>query len=211
MSEADIVDVWLAGTDVPDPVLEEFRALLDPAERQRCDAILRSADARRFVVAHGVLRRVVADRLGTGEFRWVYGPNGKPGLAGGELQVNLSHSGDLVMVALSASRPVGVDLQQVLPGLDVAAMAARFYPASEASLVTGPDRFALLWTRKEALVKAAGGRLTAGLAVPVAGPVPVLADHGGPYRIIDIEAPPGFRAAVALAGADPFTVRVREY
>jgi 4'-phosphopantetheinyl transferase len=200
----DAVDVWLV--DTSGAPSGELLALLDPAERRRYDGILRPADARRFAIAHGVTRRLVADRLGVADFRWVYGPNGKPSVADAEVQVNLSHSGDLAMVAFSAIRPVGVDLQQVLPGLDVAAMAARYFPPAEA-LVAGPDEFALLWARKEALVKAAGGRLTRGLAVPVAGPAPVLADHDGPYRITDVEAPPGFRAAVALAGTDPFTVR----
>jgi 4'-phosphopantetheinyl transferase len=203
-----VVDVWLVDTSGVPP--DDLRRLLDPAERQRCDGIRRPADARRFVVAHGVTRRLVADRLGTVAFRWVFGPNGKPSVDGGGVQVNLSHSGDLAMVALSAVRPVGVDVQQVLPGLDVAAMAARFYPPAEAH-VAGPDAFALLWARKEAVVKAAGGRLTRGLAVPVAGPSPVLAEHDGPYVVADVEAPAGFRAAVALAGADPFTVRVHHY
>jgi 4'-phosphopantetheinyl transferase len=203
-----VVDVWLVDTSGVPP--GDLLALLDPAERQRYDGIRRPADARRFLVAHGVTRRLVADRLGTAAFRWVFGPNGKPAVDGDGVQVNLSHSGDRAMVALSAVRPVGVDLQQLLPGLDIAAMAARFYPPAE-RFVTEPDAFALLWARKEAVVKAAGGRLTRGLAVPVAGPSPVLAEHDGPYLVADVEAPAGFRAAVALAGAEPFTVRVRRY
>jgi 4'-phosphopantetheinyl transferase len=204
---ADVVDVWLVDTRVPDP--GRLHRLLDTAEAARCAGLRREPDRRRFVVAHATLRLIVARRLGLDprQVRWTAGINGKPEVDG--LHVNLSHSGDLAMVAMSAVRPVGVDLQEVLPDLNVAALAARFYPAGEAALVTGPERFAELWTRKEALVKAAGGRLSWGLMVPVAGPAPVLAEHDGPYRIVDLDAPAGFRAAVALAGAEPFTVRYR--
>lgn len=205
----DTVDVWLV--DTSGEPSDELAGLLEPAERQRAEGIRQPADVRRYVVAHGAMRRIVADRLGTTGFRWVLGPQGKPFVDGGAVQVNLSHSGDFALVALSPLRPVGVDLEQVRARLDVTAMAARYYPASEAALVTGPDAFALLWTRKEALVKAAGGRLTRGLAVPVAGPSPVLAEHDGPYRIADLDAPAGFRAAVALAGAESFTVRQHRF
>lgn len=214
---ADVVDVWLIDTRVPAAVRDEYRALLDPQESRRCADIGALDVARRFAVTHGVMRRVVARRLGVPDprrLRWAYGPNGKPAVAGAALQVNLSHSGELGMLAVTASRPVGVDLQEVLLRLNVVDMAARFYPAQEAHLVAGPggrERFAALWARKEALVKAAGGRLLPGLVVPVEGPSPVPVTHGGAYLVADVDAPPGYRAAVALAGGAPFTVRTQTW
>lgn len=209
----DAVDVWLADARVPEAALPGMLALLDDDERRRHASIVHAIDRRRFVVAHAVTRRLAAAALSAppDALRWSHNPNGKPSLAGAYtgVEVNLSHSGDLVMVALTARRPVGVDLQRVVPTLDCAAMARRFYPPGEAHLATGAgghERFAELWARKEALVKAAGARLTRGLATPVAGPTPVLAAHDGPFRIEDLAAPDGFRAAVALAGAAPFTV-----
>ncbi|GGM09688.1 4'-phosphopantetheinyl transferase family protein [Dactylosporangium sucinum] len=185
--------------------------LLDEAELRRHETMQHPVDRHRFAVAHAAARRIVADRLDVdpAEVRWTRGSNGKPELDGGALRVNLSHSGDLVLVALTAERAVGVDLQQVLPTLDVAAMAARFFPPGEASLVArdGPERFAELWARKEAVVKAAGDRLTRGLCLPVAGDAPPVVEHDGvPFAVRDVGAPAGFRAAVALAGAEPFTV-----
>ncbi|MEV4139453.1 4'-phosphopantetheinyl transferase superfamily protein [Dactylosporangium sp. NPDC049742] len=209
----DAVDVWLADARVPEPALPAMLALLDPDERRRHASIVHAIDRRRFIVAHAVTRRLVGAVLDAppSELRWSHNANGKPSLSGPYtgVEVNLSHSGDLVMVAVSPHRPVGVDLQRVVPALDCAAMARRFYPPAEAALVTGADgheRFAELWARKESLVKAAGARLTRGLATPVAGPAPVVVDHDGPFRIEDLVAPDGFRAAVALAGAAPFAV-----
>jgi 4'-phosphopantetheinyl transferase len=214
---ADDVQVWLTDARVPDGALPAMFTLLDPDERRRHASIVHAIDRRRFVVAHAVTRRIVGDSLGAPphELRWTHNPNGKPSLTGPYtgVEVNLSHSGDLVMVAVSARRPVGVDLQRVVPTLDCAAMARRFYPPEEATEIAagiagggGHERFAELWARKESLVKAAGARLTRGLATPVAGPTPVVVDHDGPFRIEDLDAPDGFRAAVALAGAAPFTV-----
>src|SRR5690349_20188145 len=43
--------------------------------------------------------------------RFQRGANGKPSLAGGELEFNLSHSGSLLLLALSRKQPLGVDLE----------------------------------------------------------------------------------------------------
>jgi len=202
------VEVWLVdAARAPEPA----EILLDDAEEARLATIRHAADRRRFTVAHSAVRRIAAGRLGVppAEIRWILGRNGKPSLDGHRLQVNLSHSGDLVMVAVAEARAVGVDLQQVLPGLDATAMANRFYTPQEAALVErgGHDVFATLWARKEAVVKAAGDRLPRCLSVPVAGAQPRTVTHeGAEYRLADLPAPNGFRAAVALAGPDPFTV-----
>ncbi|HEV2635721.1 MAG TPA: 4'-phosphopantetheinyl transferase superfamily protein [Actinocrinis sp.] len=76
------------------------------------------------------------------------------------------------------------------------------------------ERFARLWCRKEACVKAHGARLAEGLGLPVweAGPLVVRDPTGalpGACRVRDVPAPIGYRAAVALGGEQPFTVRWR--
>ena len=76
------------------------------------------------------------------------------------------------------------------------------------------DRPALLTSllaRKEACVKAAGGRLFPGLRRAVLDR-DVLADtEGGPYRVRDLTAPAGFAAAVAVAGTAPYRVRAHRW
>jgi 4'-phosphopantetheinyl transferase len=120
----------------------------------------------------------------------------------------------MVAAAISTGRPVGIDIQHLLPGLDAAGMSARFFPPDEAAYVAAggdagarADRFAHLWARKEAVVKAAGGRLWPNLEVVVHGrDVVRCAEPRVSHRVADIVAPPGFRAAVALTGTTPFTV-----
>jgi len=194
----DDVRVWLLRSPLPAAVLARLARLLDARERARA-AALDAVGRRRFVAAHGAARVLVGGRVGTPPeaVRWSYGPHGKPEVAG--VRVSLSHSGDLAAVALTPVRAVGVDVQRYTPGLDTRAMAARYFPAEEAHLVTGAAVFATLWARKEACVKATGGRLTQGLALPVAaGPV-----VAGAYHVVDVPVPAGFAGAVAVEGPEP--------
>lgn len=205
-TDESVVSTWLISDDVSAAELAEFFQTLDAAERRRADRLDTAQGRQRFIVAHGAVRRIVADHLGMSpaELTWRIGRHGKPELPG--VQVNYSHSGGLCLVALSAARQVGADIQRLVPSLDVTAMARRYFPADEARAVAegGSDVFARLWTRKEAVCKALGGRLTQVLPLPVAADVVQVGSSA--YRVVDLRVPPGFRAAVALSGAEPFTV-----
>ncbi|KOV30589.1 hypothetical protein ADK60_16460 [Streptomyces sp. XY431] len=204
-------------TDQPEPVVRALRELLDPAERARADGPDRRF-GRRFTVAHGAVRLLAGARLGRDPagLVWRYGPHGKPGIDG--LAVNHSASGALAAVALTEGRAVGVDVEEVRDARVAVRMARRYFPAAEAeSVAADPDpagRFTVLWCRREACVKAYGGRLVQGFGLPLDGPSPVLlADPGalgpGPCRVEDVPAPGRFRAALAAVGAGPVTVRRR--
>ena len=218
---ADAVQVWLIGTDLPDPVLGEFEALLDDQERERARSLLYPARRRQFIASHGAVRVILGRHLGLPPetLRWRRGPHGKPELTGPGPwpQVSLSRSGDLAALAVAGTRRVGVDIQRLLAGLDVGRMARRFYPPHEARFVTSAggttrqvDRFTRLWVRKEACVKVSGGRLLPGLALTVLGTGGTGADlartPAGPYLVRDLRVPPGFRAAVAAEGTRPFSI-----
>ncbi|GFJ87940.1 4'-phosphopantetheinyl transferase family protein [Phytohabitans rumicis] len=136
------------------------------------------------------------------------------------VHVNLSHSGDLAAVAVSAGRAVGVDVQRHPPGTDVLAMSARYFPDAEVAHVAGGadpaervDRFVDLWARKEACVKAAGGKLAQGMPLAVHGRRLVRDPSGklggGPYRVARVPVPAGYRAAVALCGAAAMRLTTR--
>jgi 4'-phosphopantetheinyl transferase len=217
VGSGDVVSAWLVG-DVPSSAVAALLATLDGEERRRVGRLSTAEASRRFVIAHGVAREVVAECLGAppAELRWQTGPQGKPSLVGEwtGIHANLSHSGDRCLIAVSRERAVGVDIQRLVPGLDVFGMARRYFPASEAQDVADaadpPDAFARLWARKEAVTKAAGGRLTQVLSLPTPpnGTVELAA---AVYRVVDVDVPAGFRAAVALAGAEQFRVEVNEW
>jgi 4'-phosphopantetheinyl transferase len=212
------VRVWIVPVDLPPEAAARCLAVLDGSERARAGAFVDPRDRQRFAVAHGALRILAGRELGArpATLTWAPGRHGKPELAPpwSGLHTSLSHSASLVAVAISTGRPVGVDVQYLVPGLDTAGLSARFFPPGEAGHVAAggdasvrADRFAHLWARKEAVVKAAGGRLWANLAITVHGRDAVsCAEPAGCHRVADVAAPAGFRAAVALAGPAPFAV-----
>ena len=122
--------------------------------------------------------------------------------AAGPISFNLSHSGELALIAVAAGGvEVGVDVERLRPRRDPARLAARWLPEADAAAVASAAAaerekvFYAAWTRHEARVKCTG----AGLSGP-APPESIVA------RQLDIG--PGYAAAVAfdrgaLGGREP--------
>ncbi|HWH34646.1 MAG TPA: 4'-phosphopantetheinyl transferase superfamily protein [Acidimicrobiales bacterium] len=217
MSEAaHDVAVWQAGLDQPlDPGL---LGALAPEERARAARFAHPGRRQAYQLARALLRHVLAGELGTrpDDLRFELGPHGKPELRpAADIHFNLSHSGKVVVLAVSR-RVVGVDVEQLRPGLDHHALAERFFSLRERrqlARVAPPARraaFFATWTRKEAVLKAWGVGLSLPLdsfdvSVPGSGPPAVLAVRRGPgaggrWSLHDLDAGPGYAGAVAVAG-----------
>lgn len=111
-----------------------------------------------------MLRGLLGAYLGTPPSSLVfgYGAHGKPELrCDGGLCFNLSHSGDVAVLAL-AHAEVGVDVERVRDDVEVSRVAARVFPASDCDrlrAVPADQRlraFFAGWTRREACLKAVG-------------------------------------------------------
>ena len=142
-------------------------ALLDPHERARCDRLASSALRHRYAAAHAGLRRVLGHRLHRppAQVLLARDPGGKPRLRPGPgrpLHFSLSHAGDHALVAISGEHPVGVDLELLPPGQEVAAdLAGQMSPQEIQAIAAMPETARGLaalrcWVRKEALLKASG-------------------------------------------------------
>jgi 4'-phosphopantetheinyl transferase len=85
------------------------------------------------------------------------------------LRFNLSHSGDLAVLGVTGAPAIGVDIEMLQTGHDVASMAAQFLsPEEKAWFASVPDdakdhAFARCWTAKEAFLKALGEGLSGDL------------------------------------------------
>lgn len=221
------VHVWLIPTDQPAPVLAELSALLDDDERRRAVTHRTALQRARFVAAHGAARLIVAGQLGLEPgFAWRRGEHGKPEpdveQPADAARISVSHSADVALVAVTEPgsdqpRDVGIDIEQLIADHDAIRLAARFFPPDQAAYVAAErehgvpaDRFATLWCRKEACVKALGGRLVQGLGLPARGQAPLVIRHeeyDDSYHVCDVPAPRNFRAAVALKGAAAYRLR----
>lgn len=178
-------------------------SLLDQAERARRDRYMFEADRARFAVAAALLRLVAGRMLGIAPERVGIDrrcascdrPHGKPSLGAGAPQVSVSHSGDYVVVATCREAPVGVDVEQAARRTDYRALIPHVLDPAEAPAAADLAAFLRYWVRKEALVKATGDGLVAGLRrVTVTPP-------DQPPRLLSYEPRPGLRAALHdLAG-----------
>ena len=168
----DEVHVWAVQLDRDASVIREMATLLGDDERDRASRFRRRVDRDRFIVAHAVLRRLLARylRRDAHSVRFHRDRFGKPSLAHRtDVTFNLSHADGVALIAVTTGRPVGVDVERVTPlddAFDVAEIC--FAPAERRVLHAVPaeqvsDTFFTCWTRKEAFVKAVGTGLSAPL------------------------------------------------
>lgn len=170
--ERDEVHVWIAPLDGAGARRDALEAVLSPDEAARAARFRFEEDRRRFVAARGTLRSILGRYLGcaAAEVRFEYGPFGKPLLAApGEpqpLHFNLSHAGELALLAVARGRRVGIDVEQIRPLRDLEALVERFFAAYERATIGAlapelrQEAFFTCWTRKEAYIKARGEGLT---------------------------------------------------
>ncbi|HSS21520.1 MAG TPA: 4'-phosphopantetheinyl transferase superfamily protein [Pyrinomonadaceae bacterium] len=169
---ADEVHVWLANLDAFGP--ESLRSLLAEDELARADRFHFDKDRNHFIVARGLLRRLLTSYLGSNaaELKFEYGRMGKPSLTAEQsdwLTFNLAHSNGFALYAVTRQRAVGVDLEFMRDDVAEEQLAERFFSPGEArrlrSLPVELRRqgFFNCWTRKEAYIKARGE----GLSMPL--------------------------------------------
>jgi 4'-phosphopantetheinyl transferase len=194
-----MVELWVADLAVPGWVEQALWEFLDEPEQARAAAFRFDHLRRRFTVSHAMVRAVLGERLDAPPqvLEFTAGPHGKPALAAGGVEFNLSHSGERALLAVSEDGPVGVDIEQFRTLSNLPAMAQRILsPAEHESYrhAVDPTLFVLdAWTRKEAVLKACGDGITRDLrAVDVAA--------AKRLRVAD-----GYLAAVALETGRPET------
>ena len=108
------VDVWRASLARPAVEQQELARCLAPDEERRAARFRAQRDRIRFSAARGLLRHILARYVGVAPARIVFGYEalGKPLLPDHpEVSFNLSHSGDVLVVAITHGRRVGVDVE----------------------------------------------------------------------------------------------------
>jgi 4'-phosphopantetheinyl transferase len=215
------VDVWYIHLEDAAQPVSTLAALLDADERERAARFHFDVHRRYFIVAHGMLRLILAHYLHCppDTIRCQTNAAGKPALAaGGELRFNLSHSGDLALVAVAAGREVGVDVEFMRPLEDIKRLVARTFSPCEAAawghLPESQQRegFFNCWTRKEAFIKALGQGLLYPLdqfdvSLEPGEPARLLRVGGNPqeakrWSLRALEAGAHYAAALAVEGGD---------
>jgi 4'-phosphopantetheinyl transferase len=216
------VDVWRASLDPPGWRVGRLMCLLSDAERERAGQFHFARDRRRFIVGRGILRIILGRYLATSpvhlDFR--YEPAGKPALAaapaGSGIEFNLSHSGGLILCAVTCQGKIGVDVERVRALAD--RLAERILSPREQAVFRAlppeqrqPALFCA-WTGKEAYLKGCGqglsramGRIDVSLApFEPARPPTITGDPraGFGWTLQRLAPAPGYLAAVASVAGD---------
>jgi hypothetical protein len=116
---------------------------LSDDERARAQRFVFDRDRSRFTVARGVLRNILGRYLQRppSSIRFGYGPHGKPHLEAPPnqllptLRFNVSHSADLVLIAVAHDREVGVDVEQIRTDFALDELARRFFSQEEVAAI----------------------------------------------------------------------------
>lgn len=160
--------VWLASLDDAGASLDPFADCLSLAEHDRAARFKFLPDRRRYLIAHAALRSILGMylRVSPGKIEFSSGPVGKPKLAqnfaGSEIEFNLSHSGELALIAVTRGEEVGIDIERIQEDFAFESVAQRFFTSREvAALQVLPpefrrEAFYKCWTSKEALMKGKG-------------------------------------------------------
>ena len=146
--------------------------MLSDDERERVSRFALEQSRQRYVVTRTTLRKILGEYLNISpsDVQLAYGQYGKPEVIQdaktNHLQFNISHAGDLAVIAIARDFRIGIDLEKLRPIPSIEDMIKRFFSSEEIdSFCVMPVEkrsraFMRGWTRKEAFVKAVGDGLS---------------------------------------------------
>jgi 4'-phosphopantetheinyl transferase len=201
--------------------VNKLSGLLSDDEQARAARFRFETHRRRWIASRGMLRTILSTFSDTApsKLEFSYEPDGKPYLAtaGSDRPVhfNLTHSGDVALLAVTSVAPVGIDVEKVQPLRDINAVVDRFFcPAERETFHDLSDErlrlnaFYRCWTRKEAYLKAIGSGIlqptdtfeVAFLPEAVPSIVAINGSRSAASRwsLFNLEAMPGYIGALAM-------------
>jgi 4'-phosphopantetheinyl transferase len=220
---ADEIHVWRTTLDWPVSSVCALSQILSADEQEKAARFHFEEDRLRAIIGRGLLRTLLGHiiDLPPARLRFVYGHYGKPELVDDltptPLGFNISHSGNLILLAIARTRAVGIDVEQIRTNIEWQAIAAHYFSVCERRLLATlmpeakADAFFACWTRKEAYIKARGG----GLSLPLdqfdvtllpGQPAQLLRTRQDPgeylhWQLHDLDLGDGYKAAVAAKTA----------
>jgi 4'-phosphopantetheinyl transferase len=220
----DEVHSWLVDLGNAVASASALRDDLTPDDRAHADSMVTPARRDELIVRRGALRRILATYLHQPAASIRFTPNsaGKPEVvdASFDCRFNVSHSGSHMVVAVTAARAIGVDVQVIRPRTRCLDLARRFFSPSEVqSLSRVPadeieSAFFDLWTLKEAWVKCLGAGIAYGLhrfTIDAQSDPPRLIDVDNrpapPFQLQRVSVERDVPGALAVEGDAPVSVK----
>lgn len=195
-----VVQIVRVPLDLPVERWSSLREHLTADECVRCDRFRIEALRRRFTICRTTLRRILGSCLGMPPTAVpiTYANHGKPLLQFAEfnatmprIEFNVSHSGDLGLIAFGLGAWLGVDVEECDPKVKRLELAKRYFSPVEAEqLFNLPVEYQLPgfyrgWTSKEAYIKATGKGMSA-----VLSSFQVMIDPRSPAKLLHVDGLP---------------------
>jgi 4'-phosphopantetheinyl transferase len=217
--------VFVFSLDVAEDLHETLHGLLSVEERSRADRYVFPLHRSRYIVGRGRMRLLLARYCAVAPEMMTLeeGVHGKPALTGPTAPTfNLSHTGGLAALAVTAAGPIGVDIERVgavEAGLeDTVSTPEECATFARLGAAEREACFYRLWTCKEAVLKALGtGFSMSPLALAVnleptdpPGVVWLGGDDAARdrWRLHQFAPAPGVVGALAVATQAPLAVSV---
>jgi 4'-phosphopantetheinyl transferase len=195
---AAIIELWMTHPSqcVVQGLMATYEALLSPPEKAQWQRFHFERDRHRYLVTRALVRSVLSKltRTSPEALQFSAGSQGKPYLAdslglGRSLSFNLSHTQDLVLLAVSRDGHLGVDVETSASPAPLEIIGQHFSPAEQRALASLPSNaeqgqhFWACWTLKESYLKATGTGLThslndVGFALAPSGEITAQFDTG---------------------------------
>jgi 4'-phosphopantetheinyl transferase len=157
--------------------LKYLTSLLSSEEVKRSNRFIFEQDSYRYQVTHSMKRFILANYLDCNPqgLRFEVGSHGKPGLIKLQnplkIQFNISHSRDLILIAITVEDSVGIDIEYQDKNISIESLGEIIFSSLEKKFFSAlnsqqekKEAFFCCWTRKEAYLKAIGTGLTLDLS-----------------------------------------------
>jgi 4'-phosphopantetheinyl transferase len=206
------VEVWTVDLGLPPERVARLGSVLSEDELLRAAGFKVEHGRRAFVVTRGALRTILGRYLSADPIalRFATGTAGKPRLdPSSSLKFNVSHSGEMALVAVTREADVGVDIEQIKARVRQEGVAQRVFTVAEREAIESEEDFYRHWVAKEAFVKATGRGIASLRSFEVLLDAPGgarLVHVGGDFEeaarwaLSPIPVPAGYAAAVVTRG-----------
>ncbi|WAC41141.1 4'-phosphopantetheinyl transferase family protein [Pedobacter sp. SL55] len=140
-------------------IKRQLAEVLSDREQEKAGRMFIQKDKERYVVSKFCLRTILSFCLKTAphEIDFIFHDHKKPTVNG--IEFNISHTGDYVLIAISP-KPVGIDVEYLNREFDFKSILDITFSKNEIEFIGNkdidPTNFYVMWTRKEALLKASG-------------------------------------------------------
>ena len=169
--EKSRIHIWSARYEDLNCHFRDLSNIVSRDEQKTASAFRKSADARKYLLRHGLVRIILAQYTHHTPkmLSFITGKNGKPELdpqgAHAELSFNLSHTSDMVLMGVTKKRRIGVDIVKMDPSYQFQDTAEYLLTPAEKACFKRIEPalryqvFFRVWAIKEAILKVTGSTL----------------------------------------------------